>query len=163
VQQRVTVLHSDQAIPRAVDEMREAILAAVASGRIEDLLEAYDLNEIKPDLGPDFGPGKATDPVAFWRSRSADGQGKDLLAALGNVLALPAAVVLLGRDVENSKVYVWPYLAEVPVKDWTPSQEIDALRLVSAGDLKGMKEQGKYTYWRLAIGAEGNWLSLTRK
>lgn len=157
------ILRSDANLPRPVDEMREAILAAVASGRIEDLREAFELNEIKPDLGAGFGPGNETDPVAFWRRISADGQGRELLAALANILALAPAAVPLGKDVENNKVYVWPYLAEVPVAGWTPAQEVDALRLVSVDELRRMRAGGTYTFWRLAIGAEGTWLSLTRK
>lgn len=159
----VVILRSDASLPRPVDEMREAILAAVASGRIEDLREAFELNEIKPDLGDGFAPGKQTDPVAFWRKISGDGQGRDILAGLANILALGPAVVPLGKDVENNKVYVWPYLAEVPVAGWTPAQEVDALRLVSVEELRRIRAGGTYTFWRLAIGAEGTWLSLTRK
>ena len=32
-------------------DMREAILSAVRSGRIEELRHAWELNELKPDLG----------------------------------------------------------------------------------------------------------------
>ncbi|MDX2205784.1 MAG: hypothetical protein NW223_23740 [Hyphomicrobiaceae bacterium] len=150
-------------LPRPVAEMREAIEAAIASGRIEDLREAFELNEIKPDLGPGFAPGVGADPVAFWRRQSGDGEGRELLAALANILALPPAAVPLGRDVENSLVYVWPYLAEVPVAAWTPAMQVEALRLVPVAELRRIQAAGTYTHWRLVIGAEGNWLSLTRK
>ncbi|RTL71972.1 MAG: hypothetical protein EKK41_07035 [Hyphomicrobiales bacterium] len=156
------ILRPGEALPRPVDEMREAILAAVQSGRIEDLREAFELNEIRPDLGPDFGPGKETDPVAYWRRISGDGEGREILAALANVLALPVAVAPLGRDIENSKVYVWPYFAEMPLAMLTPAQEVDLLRLVPASTAKEMKARGVYSHWRLVIGAEGNWLALTR-
>src|SRR5258708_3326726 len=38
-------------LPGPVQDMREAILSAVKSGRIEDLRHAWELNELKPDLG----------------------------------------------------------------------------------------------------------------
>lgn len=156
------VLRPGEALPRPVEDMREAILSAVQSGRIEDLREAIELNEIRPDLGADFGPGKQTDPVAYWRRLSGDGEGREILAAIANVLALPVAVVPLGRDIENSKVYVWPYFAEMPLASLTPAQEVDLLRLVSPTEARAMKARGVYTHWRLVIGAEGNWLTFTR-
>jgi hypothetical protein len=139
--------------------MREAILSAVRSGRIEDLRHAYDLNELKPDLGPEA----VGDPIAYWKKISGDGEGREILAALGEILDTGYVAVPLGRDLENNRIYVWPYLAEVPLDKLTPAQDVELLRLVAPATAKQMKTTGKYTYWRIAIGADGTWHSLRKQ
>ena len=42
----------EKPLPGAVEEMREAILAAALSGRIEELRVPLDWNEMKPDVAP---------------------------------------------------------------------------------------------------------------
>src|SRR5262249_46339126 len=59
------VHYGTDALPRPVEEVREAILSAVRSGRIEDLRYAWDLNELKPDLGV-----AASDPIVHWKQIS---------------------------------------------------------------------------------------------
>ncbi len=152
-----------QTLPLPVAEMREAILAAVTSGSIEDLREAFELNELKPDLGPGFGGQGEYDPVVFWRKLSSDGEGREILTALGKILELPAAVLPLGPDVENSNVYIWPYLAELPLRTLSPEQRVDLSKLVSLEDAAAMAAADEYRFWRLAISADGVWLSFTRK
>ena len=146
-------------LPAPVLEMREAMLAAVRDGRIEELRHAFDLNELKPELGA--GP-PAGDPVAHWKTVSGDGEGREILAALAEVLEMGYVALPLGRDVENNRIYVWPYLAEVPLDKLTPAQEVDLLRLISPAAAKEMKTKGKYTHWRLAIGADGTWHSFRK-
>src|SRR5258705_13690998 len=60
------VYYATAELPVPVQEMREAILSAVRSGRIEDLRYAYELNELKPELASE----PVADPVAFWRQIS---------------------------------------------------------------------------------------------
>jgi hypothetical protein len=138
--------------------MREAILAAVSSGRIEDLRHAYELNELKPDLGTQ----PVRDPVAHWKQISGDGEGREVLAALAEALDAGYVVLPLGRDLENNRIYVWPYFAEVPLGKLTPAQEVELLRLVAPAAAKEMRAAGKYTHWRLSIGADGTWHSFRR-
>src|SRR5262249_53229231 len=45
------IAYGSDHLPAAVEDMREAILSAVRSGRIEELRHAYERNELKPDLG----------------------------------------------------------------------------------------------------------------
>jgi len=149
-------------LPAPVEEMRESILAAVRSGNIEELRYAFELNEMKPELGPGFGPGAMSDPIAYWRKMSGDGEGREILAALGTILEMECAVLPLGRDVENNKVYVWPYLAELAPAKLTPAQQVDLLRLVTPAAAAAMKAAGKYNSWRLVIGADGTWHSFVR-
>ena len=173
--------YGSEGLPGAVEDMREAILSAVRSGNIEDLRHAYELNELKPDLGPELGsdprpglgrepgsergsnPGSEAkpigDPVDYWRRTSGDGEGREILAILATLLDGGYVTLALGRDLENDRVYVWPYFAEVPLDSLSPAQEVELLRLVPPARAAQMKAAGKYTYWRLAIGADGTWHS----
>jgi hypothetical protein len=85
-------------------DLREAILAAIEAGEIEELRHAYDMGEPKPDLG---APPK-TDPIAHWKSISADGQGRDVLAALSLILEAGYVTIPRGADIENNQLYVSP-------------------------------------------------------
>lgn len=140
-------------LPPAAEDMRQAILTAVNTGSIEELKFAYDLGELKADIADDA----VADPVAYWKKLSADGEGREVLAILGNLLAVGPAEVTRGKDPENNAVYVWPYLAELPLDKLTPAQQVDLLRLVPATEAKSMKEKNSYTWWRLTIGADGLW------
>ncbi len=141
------------ALPQAVIDMREQILAAVHSGDIADLRDAIEWNEIKPD----FGGRAQNDPIAHWRTSSADGDGREVLAALANMLSLPPTRLAIGKDPENTLVYVWPYLAELPLDGLTPAEQVDLYRLMPAPAAKSMRDAKKWTWWRLAIGADGTW------
>jgi hypothetical protein len=100
--------------------MREAILSAVKTGKIDELLHAYAMNELKPDLGVQPMP----DPIAHWRQISGDGEGREILAALAEILEAGYVALPLGRDLENNRVYIWPYFAEVPLARLTAAQEV---------------------------------------
>ncbi|MBO0741413.1 MAG: hypothetical protein J2P51_08295 [Hyphomicrobiaceae bacterium] len=151
------VHYGTDGLPPPVEEMREVILSAVRSGRIEDLRHAWDLNELKPDLGV-----AATDPITHWKQISGDGEGREILAALAQILDAGYVVLPLGADIENPRLYVWPYFAEVPLDRLTPAQEVELLRLVTPTALKQMRLAGAYTHWRIVIGADGTWHAFRR-
>ena len=148
-----------EGLPAPVEDMREAILSAVRSGRIEELRHAWELNELKPDLGE--APRWAI-PIAHWKQISGDGEGREILAALAEILDAGYVVLPLGRDLENNRLYVWPYFAEVPLDKLSPAQEVELLRLVPPAAAKDMRSAGKYTHWRIVIGADGTWHSFRR-
>ena len=152
------VRYGSEGLPAPVEDMREAILSAVRSGRIEELRHAWELNELKPDLGV----ASVGDPVAHWKQISGDGEGREILAALAEILDAGYVVLPLGRDLENNRLYVWPYFAEVPLDKLTPPQEVELLRLVPPAVAKDMRSAGKYTHWRIVIGADGTWHSFRR-
>ena len=152
------VHYGTDGLPRPVLEMREAILAAVRSGQIDELRVAIEMNEIKPN----FGIGPALDPIDLLKQASADGQGREVLAALGNLLEGGYAILPVGRDIENNRIYVWPYFAETGVADLTPAQEVDLYRLVPAAAAMEMRTKGRYGYWRVGIGADGTWHMMMR-
>jgi hypothetical protein len=145
--------YGTEELPGPVREMRDILLAAVQSGRIEELRHAYDINDLKPDLGA----ASVGDPVAYWKKASGDGEGREILAALSLVMEAGYVVLPLGRDIENNRLYIWPYFSEIPLAGLTPAQEVELLRLVPPAAAKAMRDKGRYTHWRLAIGADGAW------
>jgi hypothetical protein len=153
------VHYSTEQLPEPVREMREAILAAALSGEIEELRHLYEMGDLRPDLG-----GTASrDPVADWKRASGDGKGREVLAALSLILEAGYVVLPLGRDLENNRLYIWPYFAEVPLGRLSPAQEVELLRLVPPAAAKAMQEKGKYTHWRVTIGADGSWHSFRKE
>jgi hypothetical protein len=152
------VRYGTEGLPRPVLDLREALLAAIESGRIEELAHALELSHLAPDLG---APPK-TDPVAHWKSVSGDGQGLEVLAALSLIIDAGYVAIPRGADIENNQLYVWPYFAALPLAKLTPRQEVELLRLVPVAAARAMKEKGQYTHWRLVIGADGAWHALRK-
>lgn len=150
-------LEAQPALPAPVEEMRQALLTAAHSGNVDELRVPLDWNELPPDV--DAGKD---DPIAHWKKVSGDGEGREILAVLSNILPMRPAELPLGKDLENNIIYVWPYLAETPLDKLTPAQEVDLLRLMSPQAAKAMRAKGKWTWWRLAIGADGTWHSFRK-
>jgi hypothetical protein len=146
-------------LPVAAAEMRETILIAVRSGKIADLRTALELNEMRPDIADE----PVEDPIAHLKTLSKDGEGREILAVLGQVLDMPPAVVPLGRDIENNAIYVWPYLAERDLAALEPKETADLAKLVPADEAAAMVAGKRWTWWRLAIGADGTWHSFRRE
>lgn len=168
---------STSTLPLPVVEMRDALLAAARSGDIEELRVPMQWNELPPEIdAPPAGeampqppgasapaasaPGK-TDPIAQLRRASADGLGHEVLGALAAILEAEPAVVPHGRDVENSKLYVWPGFAIRPLSAASPEDRALVDR-VSPADTEPSLQAGKYLGWRIVIGADGTWHSLGR-
>jgi hypothetical protein len=86
----------------------------------------------------------------------------EVLAALSLILEAGYVVLPLGRDLENNRLYIWPYFAEVPLDMLTTAQEVELLRLVPSAVAKEMKARAKYTHWRVTIGADGSWHSFRK-
>jgi hypothetical protein len=149
---------NEKVLPPQVEEMRQAILAAALSGRIEELRVPLEWNEMKPDVTPDV----KDDPIAYWKKISGDAEGREVLAALANMLQMRPAAVPLGKDLENNLIYVWPYLAEAKLDALSPAEQVDLLRLVSPEAAKAMREKKRWTWWRLVIGADGTWHSFKK-
>jgi hypothetical protein len=154
----LAVKYATADLPAPVQELREAILSAVSTGRIEDLRHAYELNELKPDLAAE----PVADPVAYWQRISGDGRGLEVLAALGQILEAGYVALPTGRDLENNKIYVWPYFAEVPLAGLNPAQDVELMRLLGAATALNLRATGRYSWWRIAIGADGVWHSFRK-
>lgn len=140
-------------LPIPVLEMRDAILVAVESGDLEDLRTAIEWNELRPE----FGVSKDDDPIEVWGKQSEDGKGSEILELLGKLLEDGPASLPIGRDHENNAVYVWPYLSEVPVKNLNAADREVLSAMMSEAELGDLLKHGKWTWYRLAIGADGTW------
>ena len=149
---------TNKPLPAPVEEMRHAILAATQTGRIEDLIVPLDWNELTPSVAKDA----VDDPIAYWKKTSGDGEGREILAALADILQMRPAELPFGKDLENNTIYVWPYLAEAKLDELTPAEEVDLLRLVSPQKAEEMRKAKKWTWWRLTIGADGTWHSFEK-
>ena len=142
-------LYDFNALPDPVKRMLERIASAAQSGEIDNMLPVFESNELKPMVAT----GAVGDPVAVWKKESADGSGRDILAAMLNVLSSGYARVGQGPD----EMYVWPYFAETGLSSLTPAQEVELYRIVPRERVAEMKKSGKYSYYRLGIAPNGVW------
>ena len=141
-------------LPPAAEDMRNAITSAVDAGEIEDLKYAYEMGD---EFLPAIADDAVADPVDYWKAQSADGEGREILAIISNLLAVGPAKLTTGKDPENSAVYVWPYLSELPLDKLSARQKVDLFRLMPVKEAKAMIAEKKWTWWRLTIGADGLW------
>jgi hypothetical protein len=149
---------TNETLSRPAAEMRDAILAAVHRGDLDDLKTALELNEMRPDIADE----KVDDPVAFWRRVSKDGTGRDILEALGRLLEMKPVAVPLGRDIENNAIYVWPYLAERNLETLTAEESADFAKLATPQEITAMKAARRWLGLWVAIGADGVWHTFRR-
>ena len=143
------VIYDLNRLPDPIRETLQSIVVAAQSGKIDDMLPVLEENELPPMLSATA----VSDPIAFWKKASADGQGHDILAAMLNVFSSGFIRKGEGKDV----MYVWPYFAEMDLTKLTPAQEVDFFRVVPPPQGLEMKKSGKYTYYRAGIGADGVW------
>ena len=103
-----------------------------------------------------FEPGVTIESA---RRRVSELIARDTGIAFGQILDAGYVVLPTGRDLENNRIYVWPYFAELPLVHLTPPQEVELLRLMGAAAAGEAKTKGRYSSWRIAIGADGVWHS----
>src|SRR5262249_35224396 len=108
-------------LPPQVQRMRQAILQAAVTGDIEQLRIPIEMNEIPPVFGKPHHSG----PIDYLKSVSADGNGREMLAVLFNILTAGYAITNPGT---KDEMIVWPYHAVVPLNALTPSQEVEIYR-----------------------------------
>jgi hypothetical protein len=136
------------ALPEQVQRMRSRIIDAARSGDIERLRPVIEMNE----LPPIFSFGGDDDPIADWRVQSGDGEGREILAIMLDLLEAAYVHIGPGTDYET---YVWPYFYETDLATLEPWQEVELYRLVSPQQHRNMIEFGGYSYYRLGIGPDG--------
>ena len=143
------VIYDFNRLPDEIRDTLQSIVVAAQSGNIDDMLPVLEENELPPMLSATA----VSDPIAFWKKASADGQGRDILAAMMNVFSSGFMRKGEGKDV----MYIWPYFAEMDLTKLTPAQEVDFYRVMPPPLGVEMKKSGKYTYYRAGIGADGVW------
>jgi hypothetical protein len=143
-------------LPPEAQRMRQAILQAAMSGDIEELRIPIDMNE----LHPIFAKDRAADPIAYLKSASADGNGREMLAILFNLLTTGYAIKNAGT---KDEMIVWPYHAAIPLTALTPSQEVEIYRFLVPARVKEMTLAGKYSFYSIGIGRDGVWHYFSRE
>ena len=142
-------------LPAEVQRMRQAILQAATSGDIEELRLPIDMNELHPIFAKDRTP----DPIAYLKSVSADGNGREMLAILFNLLTTGYAIKNAGT---KNEMIVWPYHATIPLSGLTPGQEVEIYRFLPPARVKEMAAAGKYSFYSVGIGRDGVWHYFSR-
>jgi hypothetical protein len=143
------VLYDLNQLPPPIKRTLEHVVVAAQSGNVEEMLPVLEENELPPMLSA----AAVSDPIAFWKKASADGEGREILATMLNVFS--SGFVRKGEG--GNAMYVWPYFAEMDLSTLTPSQEVELYRIVPAALAGAMKKSGKYTYYRAGIGNDGVW------
>lgn len=143
------VLYDASALPEPVQRILREIILAAQSGNIEAMRPVLESNELKPMVAAKH----VDDPIAYWKEQSIDGTGRDVLAAMLDML--DSGFVLSGKG--HEAMYVWPYFAEADLSALTPAQEVELYRVVPAKRAKAMIKRGKYTYYRLGVSPSGVW------
>ena len=137
------------ALPDPVKRMLESMVVAAQSGDIETMRPVLESNELKPMVSA----GAVDDPIAYWKRVSADGEGREILAAMLNVLSSGYVRVGEGRE----EMFVWPYFAEADLRQLAPAQEVDLYRMMPPRAAATMKRSGRYDYFRIGIAPDGVW------
>jgi hypothetical protein len=145
------VFYDPSLLPEPVQRMRERILEAARTGDIERLRPVLESNETPPvfSLGETQG-----DAIQFWKEQSGDGEGREILAILTEILEAGYLHVDKGTPQE---MYLWPYFAQYPLDKLTPPQMVEMFKILTGQDYAEMKEDGTYVFFRAGIGPDGTW------
>jgi hypothetical protein len=139
------------ALPARVAAMRAKILDAAGSGELERLRIPVEWNELPPIFERGLKKGPGFDPLAVLKTRSFDGEGREMLAILKAVLEEPCIRAKRGPF----ETFVWPALALAPPRDPDPQARIAALRCQRFADL-GLSPPRVHM---VRIGADAVWHS----
>ncbi|CDZ71566.1 Hypothetical protein NGAL_HAMBI2610_31810 [Neorhizobium galegae bv. orientalis] len=137
-------------LPAPVKHMREQLVEAAASGDVTRLRALMGTGATQTQVMN----GEFEDPIETLKSFSGDADGQEILAILLDILSTGAAHFDVGTPDE---AYVWPYFAGKQLSTLTPPERVDLLRIVTAGDLAGMEENGNYNFFRAGISPDGKW------
>lgn len=142
------VFYGDKDLPKAVKVLRLKLIDIAHSGEIEKLRPLLDSFKEPPLLSfQDEG-----DPIEFLKTSSGDGEGREILAILLEVLE--SGYVRRNED-NDGDIYIWPYFVEIPPDDLTSRQIVELFRIITAGDFEDMKAYGTYIFYRVGITPDG--------
>ena len=82
---------------------------------------------------------------------------------LAQLASQPPAIVPLGRDIENNRIFVWPAVAERDLSRLSAADDAAIGQLMPPEQATALKASKHWTWWRLAIGADGTWHSFRRE
>ncbi len=151
-QEKTMVITRLDQLPRGVRRMHQVLTQAVRSGNIEKMREVLQLNELMPLINGQF----IHDPIKHWRAQSLDGSGREILAAISEILELPPVKVMVKRQV----TYIWPYFARGPLDKLSSSELVRLYRLGPATKIAQMLKNKRYWHTQMSVGADGTWHSI---
>lgn len=132
------------------DAVREKVL------ELRAIAQSGDISRLKPILEADrttVSFGGPEDPTAYLIEESADKQGIETLAILGDILEAPFAA---GDGGDGSAYYVWPSLAAYEgFAGLTPADRVVAYQIMGYEGFEEMKGLDAWYYWRVYIGEDG--------
>jgi hypothetical protein len=148
-----------ETLPPNVRRMRGLILEAMRSGDGDALKKPIEWNELPPSFGKGVqakgrGPAMANELVKIFKERSGDGEGRETMGQVMNLLAVGHARVNAGT---RQEMFLWPYFAALDPRLLTPEQQVDVYRVLHASAVMEWREKGRYPGWRLGIGPDGTW------
>ena len=145
-------------LPARVQAMRAKILAAVASGDIENLRAPIEWNETPPIFGRagDHSSPRSrsfAEAIDALKARSFDGGGRETLSLLAAIFEQPYAKVTRGPTV----TFVWPAYAVKQSPAPSPETRLAMYRCVRFENLTLRNDIGLPIMERVGIGADGTW------
>jgi hypothetical protein len=143
------VIYDLSTLPDPVQRMLSKIISAAQTGNLEAMRAVLESNELKPMVAA----AHVDDPIQYWKKQSANGTGRDVLAAMLNIIASGAVLTGKGHDA----IYVWPYFAKADIAKLTPPQQVEFYRVVPPKKAEAIVKTGKYDFYRLGISPAGVW------
>ncbi|WP_310621034.1 hypothetical protein [Flexibacterium corallicola] len=145
----LTPISALEEIPRAVQETRNRLLDIARSGKIENLRPL--LTEHSTLLNYE----EISDPIAYLRENSGDGQGFETLAILQDILEAEGTLLHAGQE---NEAYVWPYFSQVSLNELSAKEMVSLLRVITSSEYYEMLDYGAWTFFRLGIAPDGTLL-----
>lgn len=145
------VIRDLSTLPANVAQMRTALIEAAVTGDIESLRPIIK----RQSMPPVVSFGDVSDPIEYLRQSSNDGEGRELLAIMIELLESPFSV-MPPADGEPA-IYVWPAYSTNDLQNLTPTELVDVYKIVSHMDLEEMQLYGGWYFFRVGIDANGEW------
>ena len=141
-------------LPDRVAAMRSKILEACESGDIVQLRPAIERNETLPLFGTAGNrPKSFSTAIEFLKAKSFDGEGRETLLLLENILNAPFVRETAGVHVS----WIWPAWGLVETRNSAETLAELKARCVSFGDFLASKNGAFPSLQRVSIGSDGTW------
>ncbi len=137
-------------LPDPISLKIKQIIEAAKQGQIDALLPLLSKKE---RFSFSLAHGQK-EPLTYWKDFSGDGEGREILAIILDILSSGYAIRNKGTEDE---LYIWPYLSEIPPQDLTPQQMVELFRILTAGEYQDMLDLGHYSFFKLGIDKHGVW------
>lgn len=145
------ILYDFESLPEPARRMRQLIVEAAKTGDIEALRPLIGSGPTATRLAPS---AMKDDPIDYLASSSGDAEGREILAILLDVLD---AGFIRTEPPGEAALYLWPYFPAMALEDLSAAQEVELLRIVTAGDLAEMRIVGAYNFYQVGITESGEW------